>query len=65
MQGQPWDSVFVGHNINLAQAEKERQRLLLERFQEEVTTRCLTLCLALQADLSQLKYTSWCAASWI
>ncbi len=36
VQGKPWKSAFVGHEINAADEEKERQRLLLERFQEEV-----------------------------
>ena len=36
MQGKPWRSALAGHDIDAADEEKERQRLLLERFQEEV-----------------------------
>jgi hypothetical protein len=35
-QGQPWSSAIAGHEINPVQAENDKQRLLLERFQEEV-----------------------------
>lgn len=35
-QGKPWRSALAGHDIDAADEGKERQRLLLERFQEEV-----------------------------
>lgn len=35
-QGEPWTSVFVGHDINPVTQQEETQRLMLERFQEEV-----------------------------
>ena len=35
-QGEPWTSVFVGHDINPLTQQEETQRLMLERFQEEV-----------------------------
>ncbi len=38
-QGQPWKSAIAGHEIDPVQAESEKQRLLLERFQEEVLIR--------------------------
>ncbi|CAL8461738.1 g1269 [Coccomyxa elongata] len=34
-KGQPWKSAIAGHEIDPVQAESEKQRLLLERFQEE------------------------------
>lgn len=37
VQGQPWKAALAGHEIDPLQAESEQQRLLLERFQEEVT----------------------------
>ena len=37
MQGEPWTSAIAGHDINPLQAESETKRLLLERFQEEVS----------------------------
>ena len=36
LQGKAWRSALAGHDINAANEEAERQRLLLERFQEEV-----------------------------
>ncbi|KAK9845103.1 hypothetical protein WJX74_010649 [Apatococcus lobatus] len=34
-QGEPWTSLFVGHDINPLTHQVETQRLMLERFQEE------------------------------
>lgn len=46
-QGQPWKSAIAGHDINPVQAENEKQRLLLERFQEEVR---VTFCLRISSS---------------
>ena len=37
LQGKPWKSAIAGHEISAADEEAERQRLLLERFQEQVS----------------------------
>ena len=41
-QGEPWRSALAGHGINFLQAESETKRLLLERFQEEVSMHDVT-----------------------
>lgn len=57
LQGKPWRSAIAGHEIGAADEEKERQRLLLERFQEEVsiTQRLLLTFKACDAVISQIK----------
>jgi hypothetical protein len=37
MQGKPWNSAIAGHEIGAADEEAEKQRLMLERFQEQVS----------------------------
>lgn len=39
LQGEPWTSAIVGHEINPAKQQEEQQRLMLERFQAEVCMR--------------------------
>lgn len=36
-QGEPWKSALAGHEINQIEIENEKKRLMLERFQEEVS----------------------------
>ena len=36
-QGEAWRALLAGHEIALQQQEQEKQRLMLERFQEEAS----------------------------
>ena len=36
-QGEPWVAALAGHNVDPLKQQEEQQRLMLERFQEEVT----------------------------
>jgi hypothetical protein len=62
VQGEPWPSLFVGHELDAMAQEQERQRLMLERFQNEVcpcwnhciTTPLVGLCCLLFAKITTL-----------
>ncbi len=35
-QGEPWTAALAGHTVDPLKQQEEQQRLMLERFQEEV-----------------------------
>lgn len=35
-QGEPWIAALAGHNVDPLKQQAEQQRLMLERFQQEV-----------------------------
>ncbi len=35
-QGEPWTAALAGHTVDPVKQQEEQQRLMLERFQEEV-----------------------------
>ncbi len=39
-RGEPWPSVFKGHELDAMAQQQESQRLMLERFQQEVRSSC-------------------------
>lgn len=61
-QGKPWRSAIAGHEISASDEEQERQRLLLERFQEEVHFTHHTWCCA-DSDLTILANISLIAST--
>lgn len=36
-QGQPWTAALAGHDVDPVKQQEEQQRLMLERFQQEVS----------------------------
>lgn len=36
LQGEPWQAVIKGHELDMLAQQQDQQRLLLERFQREV-----------------------------
>lgn len=51
MQRETWPSALAGHTLDQTEQEGERKRLLLERFQEEVSFCNFGECLLHSAHL--------------
>lgn len=43
-QGQPWTAALAGHDVDPIKQQEEQQRLMLERFQQEVITGIISNC---------------------
>lgn len=38
LQGEPWTAALAGHSVDPLKQQEEQQRLMLERFQQEVSS---------------------------
>lgn len=48
LQGETWQAVIKGHELDPMSQQQDQQRLLLERFQREVRPGVSSWCLAMQ-----------------